>query len=93
MSQGRLLSRYKQAVIRAQLKPLISIKYNNCIDLWEMQWVSALDSGSSGPGSSFDWGHCCVLGQDTFNYSGTPPYDHLINTTTSLVGPLSFVPN
>ena len=27
--------------------------------------VSALDSGSSGPGSSPGWGHCVVFGQDT----------------------------
>ena len=26
-------------------------------------------------------------------YNGTPPYDHLVNTTTSLIRPLSFVPN
>ena len=28
--------------------------------------VSALDSESSGPGSSPGQGHCCVLVQDTF---------------------------
>ena len=29
---------------------------------------------------------------DELKYSGTPPYDHLANTTTSLLRPLFFGP-
>ena len=35
---------------------------------------------------------CVLLEIEYVKYSGTPPYDHLVNTTTSLLRPLFFGP-